>query len=136
MSSPAKDTFAPSVKPAESQNDQKDEHVNESQNAQALFLKPLQRSAPREKENRLNIKDNEQDGKQVVDDAELNPSRSFRWDTALVSHDFVRRRLEWTEQPCDAQNKNDGENAKQNENGNEQVVPRYLMHFRSPKTAL
>jgi hypothetical protein len=79
-SHPPQDALAPGVDQAQEQNEYEDAHFNQAETRVALEL-----SSPREDEDRLHIKDDEEKGKDVVANLALRPTFTNRVNTALVS---------------------------------------------------
>lgn len=82
----------------------------------------MQGCSPRKQEQRFNIKDDEKQSEQVVNNAKLNPSWGLGNETAFITSPLVRRWLMWTKQPSNSQRQGDDEYSRDDENSNDQVI--------------
>ena len=109
-SHPPQDALAPGIDQAQEQYENEDSHFNQAETRVALEL-----SGPREDEDRLYVKDDEEKGKDVVANLALRPTFTNPFKTALVCQLLVSSWLDWAEEGRDPEQKardQDGRKAK------------------------
>ena len=109
-SHPPQDALAPGIDQAQEQYENEDSHFNQAETRVALEL-----SGPREDEDRLYVKDDEEKGKDVVANLALRPTFTNRVNTALVCQLLFSSWLDWAEEGRDPEQKardQDGRKAK------------------------
>ena len=99
-SHPPQYALAPGVDQAQEQNEDKDAHLNQAETCVALKL-----SGPREDEDRLYVKDDEEQSEDVVPNLALRPTFANRINTALICQLLFTSWLDGAEQGRDPQQK-------------------------------
>ena len=85
MSDPFQGALAPGVYEAEQQHGEEDHHFHEAGAAQCP-----KDHGPGEEKNRLHVKDDEEQGEDVIPDGEGRAAVADRWNAALVRGEFFR----------------------------------------------
>src|SRR5215203_644178 len=120
---PAQYALAPRIHEAKEQDEHEDTHLDQTE-----ARVPLELSRPREDEDRFDVENHEEQGKDVVADLALRPSLAHRIDAALVGDQLLERRLVRSDECGNSQQQPGQEQGDGPEPDHGEVVAQELRH--------